>query len=148
MGVVSEKDVLPQTATDAASPITLPPKRARLPSILGYILASWVVLRFFLLPVFVPSLSPYPLFPHHAHHDTPSSSCVQATPVLPQAFDVSALVPGNEVRIREWLSGAVKIPTEMFDVMGPIGEDPRWDIFYKFSECTPVLLHIDVSVDV
>ena len=30
------------------------------------------------------------------------------------------------------LSGAVQIPTESFDDMGPVGEDPRWTIFYEF----------------
>jgi len=63
-----------------------------------------------------------------------STSCHQAEPLLPK-FDTSAVVSGKEERIRDWLSGAVKIPTEMFDVMGPIGEDTRWDIFFNFSTC-------------
>jgi Gly-Xaa carboxypeptidase len=63
-----------------------------------------------------------------------SGSCHQAEPLLPR-FDTSAAVSGKEGQIRDWLSGAVKIPTEMFDVMGPIGEDTRWDIFYNFSDC-------------
>jgi len=63
-----------------------------------------------------------------------STGCHQAEPLLPH-FDTSAAVSGKEGRIRDWLSGAVKIPTEMFDVMGPIGEDKRWDIFYNFSDC-------------
>jgi Gly-Xaa carboxypeptidase len=32
------------------------------------------------------------------------------------------------------LSGAVKIPSISYDDLGPIGEDPRWDIFYDFAE--------------
>jgi hypothetical protein len=32
------------------------------------------------------------------------------------------------------LSGAVQIPTESFDDMGPVGEDPRWDIFEQFHD--------------
>lgn len=32
------------------------------------------------------------------------------------------------------LKGAVDIPTESFDGSGPVGEDPVWDIFYKFEE--------------
>ncbi|KAF2276894.1 vacuolar carboxypeptidase-like protein Cps1 [Westerdykella ornata] len=31
------------------------------------------------------------------------------------------------------LSGAVQIPTESFDDMGNVGEDPRWDAFYPFA---------------
>jgi hypothetical protein len=34
----------------------------------------------------------------------------------------------------ERLSGAVKIPTESFDDMGPVGEDPRWDVFQEFHD--------------
>jgi Gly-Xaa carboxypeptidase len=32
------------------------------------------------------------------------------------------------------LQGAVQIPTESFDDMGPVGEDERWDIFEKLHE--------------
>ena len=32
------------------------------------------------------------------------------------------------------LSGAVQIPTQSFDDLGPVGEDPRWDIFYSFAD--------------
>ncbi|WVR09460.1 hypothetical protein IAU60_006527 [Kwoniella sp. DSM 27419] len=65
---------------------------------------------------------------------TLKASCEQAKPLYPQSFDVSALVQGQKDRIVTWLSDAVKIPTESFDVMGEIGEDPRWDVFYKFAE--------------
>jgi len=34
----------------------------------------------------------------------------------------------------ERLAGAIGIPTESFDDMGPVGEDPRWDIFQDFHE--------------
>ncbi|WVQ79778.1 hypothetical protein IAT38_001878 [Cryptococcus sp. DSM 104549] len=66
-----------------------------------------------------------------AHH---TSSCEQADAIYPKSFDVSALVEGEKEQIIEWLSGAVKVPTEIFDVMGEIGEDPRWDVFYKFAD--------------
>jgi Gly-Xaa carboxypeptidase len=43
----------------------------------------------------------------------------------------------------ERLSGAVQIPTEDFDGMGPVGEDERWNIFYDlqkyFKETFPLL---------
>jgi len=32
------------------------------------------------------------------------------------------------------LQGAVQIPTESFDDMGEVGEDPRWDVFVPFQE--------------
>lgn len=31
------------------------------------------------------------------------------------------------------LSGAVQVPTQTFQNMGPLGEDPRWDAFYDFQ---------------
>lgn len=34
----------------------------------------------------------------------------------------------------ERLSGAVQIPTESFDDMGPVGQDPRWDVFQVFHD--------------
>jgi hypothetical protein len=34
----------------------------------------------------------------------------------------------------ERLSGAVQIPTESFDDMGLVGEDPRWDVFQEFHD--------------
>jgi Gly-Xaa carboxypeptidase len=64
-----------------------------------------------------------------------SSSCHQAEPLLPTLFDPKSVISGQEGKIRDWLSGAVRVQTEMFDVMGPIGEDKRWDVFYNFSDC-------------
>jgi Gly-Xaa carboxypeptidase len=34
----------------------------------------------------------------------------------------------------ERLTGAVQVPTESFDDMGPVGQDPRWDIFRQFHD--------------
>lgn len=34
----------------------------------------------------------------------------------------------------ERLSGAVRIPTESYDDMGPVGEDDRWDVFQDFHD--------------
>lgn len=48
------------------------------------------------------------------------------------------------------LSGAVNIPTQSFDDMGSIGEDPRWDIFYSFSDYlskTYPLTHATLQLD-
>ncbi|KAN0115631.1 carboxypeptidase S [Russula decolorans] len=33
-----------------------------------------------------------------------------------------------------WLGGAVRIPTESYDSMGPIGEDKRWEAFGPFQD--------------
>ncbi|TYJ52125.1 hypothetical protein B9479_007279 [Cryptococcus floricola] len=72
--------------------------------------------------------------PDDTLHPAASSSCQQADPIFPKAVDHSELVKGEKGQIISWLSDAVKIPTEIFDVMGEIGEDERWDVFYEFSE--------------
>jgi Gly-Xaa carboxypeptidase len=35
-------------------------------------------------------------------------------------------------RAAAWLGGAVRIPTEAYDDMGPVGEDERWEAFVPF----------------
>ena len=62
--------------------------------------------------------------------------CAQPEPLIPKSFDVSAIFHGQENRVVTWLSDAVKLPTEVFDEMGAVDEDPRWDAFYDFAECT------------
>jgi hypothetical protein len=46
------------------------------------------------------------------------------------------------------LSGAVQIPTESFDDMGPVYEDPRWQIFQRFhdylAQTYPEVYHLSV----
>ncbi|KAH7033509.1 peptidase family M20/M25/M40 [Microdochium trichocladiopsis] len=32
------------------------------------------------------------------------------------------------------MAGAVQIPTESYDDMGPVGEDPRWEVLFEFAE--------------
>jgi hypothetical protein len=131
MPMLKEKnEVLPQSSPEA--PRVEPAKSKRSPplQILATALGAWLLLNLCSIPA-----NPFALHGHRHHHDVPSKACEQADPVLPQAFNVSGLVPGNEVRIREWLMGAVKVPTEVFDVMGEIGEDPRWDVFFNFSAC-------------
>ncbi|ORX94220.1 vacuolar carboxypeptidase-like protein Cps1 [Clohesyomyces aquaticus] len=48
------------------------------------------------------------------------------------------------------LSGAVQIPTESFDDLGALGEDPRWDVFYPFAaylEKTFPLVHVALQLE-
>ncbi|KAJ3731848.1 carboxypeptidase S [Lentinula guzmanii] len=37
-------------------------------------------------------------------------------------------------RAVDWLAGAIQVPTESYDNLGPIGEDPRWETFKQFHE--------------
>lgn len=99
---------------------------------IGTVLLSLCITCYFLVPIWIPSWRIVRL----THHDNTDlrGSCEQARPIYPQSFDVSSLVQGEEGQIRDWLSGAVKVPTEIFDVMGEVGEDPRWDVFFKFAD--------------
>ncbi|KAK0718588.1 hypothetical protein B0T26DRAFT_741486 [Lasiosphaeria miniovina] len=50
----------------------------------------------------------------------------------------------------ERLSGAVKVKTESFDDLGPVGEDARWEVFYDFHaylKDTFPLIHAKLAVD-
>jgi Gly-Xaa carboxypeptidase len=44
--------------------------------------------------------------------DAKRGSCAQADAMFPQKYDPSHLVNGNEGKIIDWLSGAVRVPTE------------------------------------
>ncbi|KAI0296515.1 carboxypeptidase S [Multifurca ochricompacta] len=37
-------------------------------------------------------------------------------------------------RAVEWLGGAVRVPTESYDKMGPVGVDKRWEVFGPFHD--------------
>ncbi|EGN91720.1 hypothetical protein SERLA73DRAFT_173383 [Serpula lacrymans var. lacrymans S7.3] len=37
-------------------------------------------------------------------------------------------------RAVKWLGGAIRIPTETYDEMQPVGIDPRWEIFHVFQD--------------
>lgn len=67
--------------------------------------------------------------------------CLQAEVLSPTKHaelwaDLSAVIGTYQFKDRavQWLGGAVRIPTESFDNMGPVGEDPRWDAFNPFHE--------------
>ncbi|KIJ55318.1 hypothetical protein M422DRAFT_23923 [Sphaerobolus stellatus SS14] len=67
--------------------------------------------------------------------------CPQTEPVRPSAHgslyeEVGSLLKTEDFKLRaaEWLGGAVRVPTESYDAMGPIGEDPRWETFGPFHD--------------
>ncbi|KAG8691371.1 hypothetical protein FRC09_011641 [Ceratobasidium sp. 395] len=64
----------------------------------------------------------------------PADYCKQV-----EAFDASNWTAvydaeGFEAKAAEWLGGAVRIPTESFDNMGPVGDDDHWLVFEKFHK--------------
>ncbi|KAL1696594.1 hypothetical protein GGG16DRAFT_43379 [Schizophyllum commune] len=66
--------------------------------------------------------------------------CAQPGALLPKKHDVfynayvDSVVTDEDFKTRviDLLSGAVQVPTEAFDDMGPVGEEPRWEIFGEF----------------
>ncbi|PCH44222.1 carboxypeptidase S [Wolfiporia cocos MD-104 SS10] len=76
--------------------------------------------------------------PASAEH---SSLCPQVAPLVPEkSTDLySGLAETFETkeflfRAVDLLAGAVRIPTQSYDDLGPIGEDPRWEAFAPFHE--------------
>ncbi|QDS71726.1 hypothetical protein FKW77_008694 [Venturia effusa] len=76
-----------------------------------------------------------------SHQPSPSSLCRQVPPLFPavkskELEEMDAHIASEAFRNAsiQRLGGAVRIPTQSFDDMGPIGEDKRWDIFYQFAE--------------
>ncbi|KAJ7449583.1 hypothetical protein FB451DRAFT_748797 [Mycena latifolia] len=69
----------------------------------------------------------------------------------PGCLQVDALVPQRSLELLEtigdligtadfktqtinWLAGAVQVPTEVFDAMPAVGQDPRWEVFATFHD--------------
>ncbi|WVQ75768.1 hypothetical protein IAR50_005399 [Cryptococcus sp. DSM 104548] len=65
--------------------------------------------------------------------DVRKGLCVQADPIMPDGYNTSRIFDEKDVIIKR-LQDAIRIPTEMFDEMGPVDEDPRWQIFAQFHD--------------
>jgi Gly-Xaa carboxypeptidase len=75
----------------------------------------------------------------HGKHPVIAEQCQQVAPLVPgngseKLTAMEDFLGSSEFRNQSIvrLSNSVKIRTESFDDMGPIGEDKRWDIFYDF----------------
>ncbi|EJD07406.1 carboxypeptidase S [Fomitiporia mediterranea MF3/22] len=73
--------------------------------------------------------------------DPPQDLCPQPDELLPEKnraiWDTFSERLGTEEfksKAADWLGGAVRIPTEAFDDMGPVDDDPRWEKFAPFHE--------------
>ncbi|CAA7267427.1 unnamed protein product [Cyclocybe aegerita] len=67
--------------------------------------------------------------------------CPQADVVIPEraselwkALNDKISTPDFKTSAIDWLAGAVRVPTESFDNMDPVGVDPRWDAFGPFHD--------------
>ncbi|KAM5532363.1 hypothetical protein V8D89_013957 [Ganoderma adspersum] len=70
-----------------------------------------------------------------------SELCPQVPALLPVrhtdlAKTLDSLYAQDDYKLKAYgvLGGAVQIPTEAYDGMGPVGIDPRWDVFTKFHD--------------
>ncbi|KAI0352309.1 carboxypeptidase S [Trametes cingulata] len=68
--------------------------------------------------------------------DASAEQCPQAAALVPEKNadlwrDLGKTIASDAFKSRavEWLAGAVRFPTQSFDKMGPVGEDPRWETF-------------------
>ncbi|RDB23324.1 Carboxypeptidase S [Hypsizygus marmoreus] len=75
------------------------------------------------------------------HHDYSTNYCPQADVLVPEVNgelwnSLTATIGTASFKSRavEWLGGAVRVPTESFDDLGPVGKDRRWDVFAPFHE--------------
>jgi hypothetical protein len=65
-----------------------------------------------------------------------SQTCQQSPAIFPQYANLTDVYKADtKDRIISWHTGAVKIPTQNYDEMGAVGEDPRWDVFGDFHAC-------------
>lgn len=146
------------TANGPVYDATARPRSSRWPRIWAALLA----LGLLKLCWTMSALSPY--FPlHRHHHHQPSTDdylrqqCLQADALFPSkhsdaltAMDEFLASPQFFNASVPRLAGAVQIPTQSYDDMGVIGEDPRWDVMYDLSaylEATFPLVHSTLRLD-
>lgn len=122
-----EKQSLPIAVTDSPSVDKAPHRIFRRAAISTIVITTWLLLHSAL------GVAPWPLASRNQVNAGRRNTCQQAEPLYP-TLDVSRFVHGEERQIVDWLADAVKIPTEIFDVMGEVGEDSRWDVFYDFAD--------------
>jgi Gly-Xaa carboxypeptidase len=119
-----------------------PPKRSLLNRYSWIVAAVLIIVFIGLLAVPKPSWTPGDQDDYDDDAPVPDSSgiCKQSSaPKLPDDDLSRALgnLLDSEDYLRESaerLSKAVQIRTEAFDDMGPVGHDPRWDVFQDFHD--------------
>ena len=77
----------------------------------------------------------------HKQADIAKSQCPQVKPMFPPIMTEELSLMDEFLQTSQFrnesiarLSGAVKIPSISYDDLGPIAEDPRWNIFYDFAD--------------
>ncbi|KAG5636676.1 hypothetical protein H0H81_007206 [Sphagnurus paluster] len=74
-------------------------------------------------------------------YSTTGAQCLQVEVLVPEkngelweSLSATFRTKDFEAEAVNWLGGAVRVKTESYDDMGPVGEDPRWDAFGSFHE--------------
>ncbi|KAG2364099.1 hypothetical protein BDR07DRAFT_1482813 [Suillus spraguei] len=86
-------------------------------------------------------MRPCGIRPYHSHQEVNADICPQVSELIPKSNGALWKALGDtyetdafKMRAVDWLAGAVRIPTESYDQMGPVGTDPRWEKFGAFHD--------------
>ena len=114
-----------------------PPKKSKLRLLPHFLICLLVLLSFSRHSVLEAILS----HRRHGVSNAIKSQCEQPDPLFPSTDNDRLKEMYKHLSSAEFekgtiarLSGAVQIPTQSFDDMGPIGEDYRWDAMYPFAD--------------
>ncbi|KIK37885.1 hypothetical protein CY34DRAFT_15390 [Suillus luteus UH-Slu-Lm8-n1] len=128
--------------TNEFLPGVLPPRTRRTLSSGGRIVALRTGLV--VLAVFASTFlwrAPYGIGPYHSHQEFNADICPQVSELIPKSNGALWRALGEtyetdafKMRAVDWLAGAVRIPTESYDQMDPVGTDPRWEKFGVFHD--------------
>ncbi|KAF1911304.1 hypothetical protein BDU57DRAFT_524350 [Ampelomyces quisqualis] len=101
-----------------------------------FLLAFWFLFRHYII-VLSPPQWDLDLSPVGQH----GQQCPQVAPLFPsktskELEEIETYLDSDAFRdvAIQRLSGAVQIATQSYDDMGKVGDDPRWEVFYKFAE--------------
>lgn len=88
---------------------------------------------------------------------TSMAKCPQVEPLVPglqtsELSDMEEYLKSDKFRNEtiERMAGAIRIPTQSYDDLGPVGEDPRWDGLYDFADylkSTFPLVHSSLALE-
>ncbi len=124
------------TAYELPAPVSRrEPRKSLLRYLPFFLFPLLIIVTFFKQPI-------AGLLPGQQHHDASlKSQCKQVDPLFPSKLDgrlglMFSYLSTPEFRSKSIvrLSEAVQIPTESYDDLGPIGEDPRWETLYDFQK--------------
>ncbi|KAI0629263.1 carboxypeptidase S [Trametes polyzona] len=85
-------------------------------------------------PTGVNNIGPLPPDEHSDVCPQPQALYPSKHRALAEALDELYAEETYRLEAYEALGGAIRIPTESYDDLGPVGEDKRWDVFAKFHE--------------